>query len=321
MSVLFVAQTADASCYHRVMLPAMTLGVDWVGFDAPPPEPRVGRGKMAPLESYDVVVVQGPVGDSWLPVVEGLQAAGTRVLYDLDFDLHAFGAAREALAPIERLARMADGLICANETIAKRYRKFNPRVHVCESGLDLSLYSLSRPEHTTINIGWAGRSLTPQEMETWLLSVLGVMRSREVTNFISIGEPYADVIANSGQVEPERCLAIPYSLPEQYPAPLTLLDIAFDPLGRAPWRRARSPLRWLEAGARGIPFVGDRRVYPFEHGRTGFHAGTPDSLAQTLVRLVDDPGLRDSVGAAAREEVERRYSMQALASRWAEALA
>jgi hypothetical protein len=186
--------------------------------------------------------------------------------------------------------------------------------------LDLSIYALSRPEHTTINIGWAGRSLTPPEMQAWLQPIVGVMRARDVTNFISIGEPYADVVADSGQVEPERCLAIPLSLPDQYPAPLTLLDIAFDPMGKAPWRKARSPLRWLEAGARGIPFVGDRRVYPFEHGRTGFHAGTPDSLAQTLVRLVDDPALRASVGAAARAVVEERYSMQALAPRWVEAL-
>ena len=143
-----------------------------------------------------------------------------------------------------------------------------------------------------------------------------------MTNFVSLGQTFGDVMADSGAVEPERCLSIPLVLPEQVPAAMSLFDISFDPMGRVPWRRARSALRWLEAAAWGIPFVGDARITPaLEHGVTGFHARTPDDLARLLVRLVDEPGLRASVGAAARQVVEERYSMEVLAGAWREALA
>ena len=104
-----------------------------------------------------------------------------------------------------------------------------------------------------------------------------------------------------GAVAPERCLAIPGVLPEQVPAAMSIFDIAFDPAGHQPWRLGRSQLRWLEAGAWGIPLVGDPRIYPdIEDGVTGFHAADPVDVARTILRLVDDPLLRAAVGGRAR---------------------
>src|SRR4051794_31220315 len=328
MDALFVAQTPDATCYHRVMLPALALGCDWCGLDAPPPYSIVGRGGVRAddgrpaFASYDVLVVSGPTQDGWLDLIPQLQAAGTRVFCELDYDLHAFEQPPEAFQVIEAVAEMCHGIICANERIAERYGAFNANTHVCESGIDLPAYALTRPEHDTVNIGWSGRSLTHDEMRTWLAQVAAVLQARPATNFISIGVPYGDVVADSGAVAPERCLTLPLVLPEQLPAAMSLFDIAFDPLGKAPWRRARSPLRWLEAAAWGIPFVGDPRVYgALEHGVTGFHARTPDALAQALVALVDDAELRAQVGANARRVVAERYAMEAVAPQWREALA
>jgi hypothetical protein len=311
------------------MLPALALGSDWCGLDAPPPLSIVGRGGVRggedgqpAFESYDALVVQTPTQDGWLDLIPSLQASGTRVLCELDYDLHAFEQPPEGLALVEALVSMCDGVICANARIAERYGPFNANTHVCESGIDLQAYALTRPEHDTVNIGWAGRSLSHDEMRVWLAQVAGVLRARPVTNFISLGQTYGDVMADSGAVEPERCLSIPLVLPEQVPAAMSIFDISFDPMGRTPWRRARSPLRWLEAAAWGLPFVGDARITPaLEHGVTGFHARTPEDLARWLVTLVDDAALRTSVGTAAREVVESRYSMEALAPRWREALA
>jgi glycosyltransferase involved in cell wall biosynthesis len=329
MDALFVAQTADASCYHRVMLPALALGCDWCGLDVPPPQSLVGRGGVRALDdhpdfaSYDVLVVQTPAQDGWLDLIPRLQAGGTRVLCDIDYDLHAFDQPPELLALIEAVAELCDGVICPTERIAERYGALNPNTHLCESGIALEAYALTRPPHDTVNIGWAGRTLAPEEMSGWLARVADVLRARPVTNFISVGEPYGDVLADPVHgVAPERCLSIPLVLPEQLPAATSLFDISFDPLGRAPWRRARSPLRWLEAAAWGIPFVGDPRAHPaIEHGVTGFHARTPDALGQTLLRLVDDAELRAAVGAQARQVLEARFTMDVLAPRWQEALA
>jgi glycosyltransferase involved in cell wall biosynthesis len=328
MDALFVAQSADATCYHRIMLPALALGCDWCGLDAPPPESLVGRGGVRAaddrpaFESYEVRVVSAPAQDGWLDLIPRLQAGGTRVFCELDYDLHAIEQPPEALTLVESVVEQCDGVICATARIAERYGAFSANTHVCESGIDLQAYALTRPEHDTVNVGWSGRSLSHDDMRTWLAQVAGVLRARPVTNFISVGVPYADVIADSGAIAPERCLALPLVLPEQVPAAMSLFDISFDPLGKAPWRRARSPLRWLEAGAWGIPFVGDPRVHSaLEDGVTGFHARTPDALARTLLALVDNPETRARVGRAAREVVEQRYTRDALAPQWREALA
>jgi glycosyltransferase involved in cell wall biosynthesis len=328
MDVLFVGQTADASCYHRAMLPALALGCDWCGLDVAPPQSLVGRGAVRAndgrpaFDSYEALVVQSPTEDGWLDLIASLQAAGTRVFCDFDYDLLAVEGQRpEAVALVESIVEMCDGVICATPRIAERFGAMNPNTHVCESGVDLSAYRLTRPDHDTVNIGWAGRTLLNEDMRMWLIRVAEVLRARPVTNFISIGEAFADVMADSGAVQPERCLAIPLVLPDQLPAAMSLFDISFDPLGKPAWRRARSPLRWLEAAAWGIPFIGDPRIYPaIEHGVTGFHARTPDQLAQTLVTLVDDPLLRARVGAAARRAVEERYAMPVAAQQWRAAL-
>jgi glycosyltransferase involved in cell wall biosynthesis len=124
-----------------------------------------------------------------------------------------------------------------------------------------------------------------------------------------------------GAVAPERCLAIPGVLPEQVPAAMSLFDISFDPAGTSPWRLGRSQLRWLEAGAWGLPFVGDPRVYPdLQHGMTGFHASDPIEIARTILHLVDDPLLRAAVGGRARRRIEERHTMEAVAPQWIRAL-
>jgi glycosyltransferase involved in cell wall biosynthesis len=308
--ILFVAQSVDASCYHRIMLPANALGCAWCRLDGSEPD----------LAGYRIVVVQTPVHDVWLELIPKLQAGGTRVLFEVDYDLHAIEQPPDALAGIEAAVRMCDGVICATERIAERYAAFNPHTHVCESGVDLYAYALTRPRHDTVNIGWAGRSLLVDEMRPWLAQVADVMRARDVTNFISIGQPYADVLAGMGVVAPERCLAIPLLLPEQLPAAMSIFDIGFDPMGTQPWRRSRSQLRWLEAGAWGIPFAGDRRIYPrIEHGRTGVHASDPQTMGRELLRLVDDAELRAAIGAEARRTVAESYSIEAVAAQWVQA--
>ena len=70
-----------------------------------------------------------------------------------------------------------------------------------------------------------------------------------------------------------------------------------------------------------MPTIGDPQTYPeIEHGVTGFHASTQDEVADALLCLVDDPGLRDRIGAAAHEYVVDHRSVVPASRAWAEAL-
>ena len=93
--ILFVGQSADARFYHRVMLPAIALGCDWCGLDSPPPRMTLGRGEVAfgahgpDLSAYRIVVIHTPWQEGWIDLIAELQAGGTVVVYDTDYDLHA----------------------------------------------------------------------------------------------------------------------------------------------------------------------------------------------------------------------------------------
>ncbi len=77
--------------------------------------------------------------------------------------------------------------------------------------------------------------------------------------------------------------------------------------------RSKSPTKIFEYMAKGIPVLSTRvgeaeRVV--EDGTTGLLGDTKEELAEAFVRLALDPDLRRRMGAAARERVERRYSLE-----------
>ena len=80
-----------------MMLPALALGCDWCGLDAPPPRMTLGRGEVRfgadgpDFGGYEVVVVQTPCARGLArPRSASCRPAGRRVFCDVDYDLHAF---------------------------------------------------------------------------------------------------------------------------------------------------------------------------------------------------------------------------------------
>jgi D-inositol-3-phosphate glycosyltransferase len=74
-----------------------------------------------------------------------------------------------------------------------------------------------------------------------------------------------------------------------------------------------------EAMASGVPVVVCRTGYPpdlVSEGQTGFvTASDPEAMAAALGSLLDDPALRDRMGARAAQEAEERFSSRTQASR------
>ena len=333
--VLFVGVGVTASSWYRCVLPALFMGADWVGLTGEPPKLAFHTGmvaretQMADFAAYKVVILQQPRGRGWLRLIRQLQAQGTRVLFEIDDYVHAIRKmadhdytehfTREDLAALELNMRAADGLIVSTEFLARRYRTFNPHVWVCRNGVDMARYALTRPPRDTVTIGWAGGTGHANAIRPWLHLVATVMSKRPQTRFVSIGMNYADSFAN--QFGDARAVSIPFTLIDTYPAAMTQLDIALAPAGRGNFFRGKSDLRWIEAGALGIPIIADPDVYPdIEHGVTGFHARSLEQAADLLEQLVDDPSLRLQVGEAAREHVRRRRDMPIAVRQWADVI-
>jgi glycosyltransferase involved in cell wall biosynthesis len=330
---LFVGISNGAVAWYRCALPATVLGCDWIGVRGEPASPEVRSGRVpahftfADASGYDVVVVQQVRGTGWLKQIRDWQAAGVTVLYEIDDWLHGVRRIEHAHADkldrttvetYELCMRAADGIICSTDWLARRYRPLNRRTWTCRNGIDLARYAFTRPERDHVGIGWSGGTGHTAAVRPWIEQVREVMRERADTRFVSVGQPFATWL------EPEfrgRTLAIPFTAMEVYPAAMTHYDIALAPAGKSDYFKGKSDLRWLEAGAMSLPCIADPGVYPeIEHGVTGFHAATPAEAGEILRELVADRGLRERVGAAAREHVVEHRSAHVAAQSWAEVL-
>jgi glycosyltransferase involved in cell wall biosynthesis len=333
LSVLFAGIGTSAPCWYRCALPARALGADWVGMRGEPHALTFVTGEaQRPLRrvedfaTYDVVVLQQPRGTAWLGQIRRLQAAGVCVLFEIDDYAHAVRKAKhhahadkfdkKVLAGLELAMRACDGIICSTDYIAARYRSFNRNVWVCQNGVDLGRYDLTRRPAERVTIGWAGGTAHRPALLPWLRELLGVMDRRPHTRFMSVGVPgYASPFAE--RFGTERAIGLPWAPIESYPAAMASFDIALAPSTNTAFFRGKSDLRWLEASALGIPLVADPLLYPaIEHGVTGLHAATPAAARDAIEALVDDAALRERIGAAARAHVREHRSSAAVAPQW-----
>lgn len=337
--VLFVGLGASPVCYYRAMLPAMALGADWIGLNGEPPklgwatglakdENGVPQSAMPDLFRYKIVVLQQPQGPNWVKLIRGLREAGVKVIFEIDDYLHGIKHLEdhdwsdkfdnEVLNRYEEAMKACDALIASTEWIRGNYSHFNKHAFLCQNGIDLGRYKLTRPKRDTVNVGWAGATGHLKAITPWLQQLANVMQANPNVNFVSIGQTFADGFKpHFGE---ERSVAVPWAAIEQYPSAMTMFDIALAPGGSGGWWRGKSDLRWLEAGALGIPIIANPEVYPeIEDGVTGMLARNPEDVAEKLFGLIGDKRLREKVGEQAREFITENRSMKQVREQWVQA--
>jgi glycosyltransferase involved in cell wall biosynthesis len=332
---LFIARGAGGAGWYRCALPAMALGIEWLGVQGEPPALDFVTGltkerlSMADLEGYEVLVVQQPSGTNWTREIRRLQRAGVKVIFEIDDYVqavrkmadHDFGQhfGKEIVKTYELNMKLADAVICSTDYLAERYRAFNPNVFVCRNGIDLRRYDVTKLQRDTVTIGWAGGTGHRDALQPWLEVVAQLLRDHPQVRFTSIGARIAGELQE--EFGTERALSLPFAPFESYPSAMTLFDIAIAPAGRNNFFRGKSDLRWLEASALATPVVADPVVYPeIQHGVTGLHASTPDEVREHLTALVKDAGLRARVGEAAQAYVTEHRTIHSTVGDWAAAL-
>lgn len=336
--VLFIGVGATPICYYRCALPARAIGADWIGVHGDPPHLVIDTGIVKNATTtkpvllggdYDVIVMQEVHGEGWLKLIADAQAQGIRVIYEINDYLHGIASLEdhdfsqfytaERIRQVEECMKAADAVTVTTKYLKTKYRKFAKRIYVVPNGIDVKRYDLERPDRgEEVNVGWAGATGHMKAMERWLVSVARLMDTVPHTNFVSIGQPVADMfVPRFGN----RALSVPWSAIEQYPAAMTLLDIAIAPAANTKFHRGKSDLRWLEAGALGIPAIVNPTLYPeVQHGVTGFCALNQDQVLEFLMALAASKDLRREVGESARTHVRAFRSIEAMVPKWQRAL-
>lgn len=339
LEVLFVGLGSSRVAWYRAVLPAMALGVDWVGLAGVPPNLQFTTGyvkgatQVPALESYDVIIIQQPRGRKWMEIIKNLRAAGKVVLVEYDDYVHGIRKARDHdfsayfqpkdLRAMELCMKASDGMICSTDYIARRYSSHVPKTYVCENGLDLGRYRMSRPERgvidgkPTVTIMWSGATGHRIGVDPWVDVVDRMMSEYSHVCFATIGQDFAEKLRRYEN----RVISVPFAALETYPAAMMLGDIALAPAGNTSWYRGKSDLRAMEAAALGIPIIADRHYEDsVVFGETGFVVDRPAEAVEYLRWLIEDVDLRHRVGDTAKAYAHENFSMATRREAWREAI-
>ena len=280
------------------------------------------RWALARAREFDVVVVHReavPLGLTWVE-----EALFRRVPTVFDFDdaiwLPNVSPANRPFRRLKGPAKVNRALAHCSvvsagcQHLADYARRYNPRVVVVPTSIDLALYSPPRTHAAgpMLTVGWTGSITTGPYLEQ-IAAPLREAARRVPLELAVLG---AEVSLSGLTV---RCR--PWSAEEEVPF-IRTFDVGLKPLPRTDWVRGKCPMKELQYMALGIPPVATRfgsSEESIDHGRTGFLCESDADWAEAIVGLAD-PRRRAAIGEAARRQVEERYSAAAAAAAFARVL-
>lgn len=335
--VLYVGLAGSRVAWYRAVLPAMFTGKDWACVFGTPPglglqSSWVNNSTVEPVfADYDVIVLQQVAGHKWMELIKKLQSQGIKVIYELDdyvhgipkltdHDFHGYYN-KDHLKNMRLCYRACDGMIVSTEYLREKYEDQVRNIWVCQNGLDMGRYRLSRPPRATINgkesvnLMWSGATGHTNAIAPWMVAISRTLADYPHTTFTSIGQPFAEVYKES---YPDRSLSIPFAALETYPAAMMIGDIALAPASTSEWARAKSDLRVMEAQALGIPVIANRHYErSVIDGETGFIVDTLNDIIQKTQVLVEDKELREEMSLKAKALAIDHFDMRLRAGQWA----
>ncbi len=248
---------------------------------------------------------------------ERLRAAARRLVYDFDDAMpyrDPFRGKPESTARANRFLRTcaeADAVVAGSEELAAMARACRPRaLFTAPTPVDAALYGPApapRAPGEPPRFGWIGSRATLPYLEGIAAPLARAMAALPGARLLVV----ADAAPSLPGVEADL---VPWSAEGEADA-LRRMDAGLMPLTDDPWSRGKCAFKLLQYGATGIPSVASpvgANLSVVEDRRTGLLAGTDAAWEAALLALGRDPGLRAALGAAARRQVEARWSTAVL---------
>lgn len=317
------------SSVYRAVLPSM--GLSWLGHTA-----TCGIRLPKNWASYDTVVGCRVAQTGPTKMWQKLKAEGKRLLLDLDDDyFHIDPSNANAVRVwdrdmLQRLAdnmAMADLVTCVTEPLAAVLRDYAADVRVIPNGLPAQYLGHPRDytaEGRPLYVGWAGTSSTVADLPEAVRALNRISQYPRpggvMVRLVGIGPEQAMGLGLRGR----QIGALGWvERMEHYLHAVAEFDVWCAPYRDTAFNGAKFATKFLEASVLGIPLIASdiepyRRV--IRHGENGFLVRYEHEWGKYLKRLVDDPGLRQRVGMAARGEASGSI-MQALHHQWEAAAA
>jgi hypothetical protein len=222
----------------------------------------------------------------------------------------------QRLLRFQRMTRAARGVIAGNAYLGAWAARYNRKVTVLPTTVELRDYSLTRIEDRREPIlGWIGTqsNLPYLEAITGALTRVGG----------SALHPKLKIVCDRFPEFPGiEVIQKPWTLAEEA-ADVGSFQVGLMPLPDDPWTRGKCALKILQYMAAAVPVVCSpvgANLEVIQEGESGYFARTDDEWAAHLERLLSDPAERLRCGTAGRRRVEQHYSTQGSVERFLAAL-
>jgi glycosyltransferase involved in cell wall biosynthesis len=174
-----------------------------------------------------------------------------------------------------------------------------------------------RADHTPgLTLVWVGSSSTLKGLERFGETLSAIGRAVPGTRLKLICDRFAEFPG----LPVERCVWNEATESHE----IASADVGIGWVPDDPWSRGKCGLKVLQYQAAGLPVVANAVGVQEDFvrsGETGFLANTAEEWVGAIRALAADAELRRRLGQAARRQVEARYSVEAGARLWLDALA
>jgi glycosyltransferase involved in cell wall biosynthesis len=328
---VFAWQADNAGCgYYRAQLPMQGLAELGYATRHATRLPQPVRHNPHTIIIGQRICDAGPDNDSGPSTMwQTLAAEGRhKLIYEVDDDLfnidhrspkaHQYYARPDIRDNIRRNIQVAHAVTVTTEPLADIVRQWNPNVHVIPNAVPDWLIDRQPPQRDdgALTIGWGGSATHNMDWGHADQQIRRFLQHHPHTELHCIGNDYG------ARLRAPRRRFTPWqqSVEDYYRTIDYAIGVA--PLLPHVFNTSKSPIKATECAALGISVVASA-VRPYEdylqHGVTGFLVRRDHEWATYLRALVNDPAMRQEMGAKARQ-CARAHTVTALAPLWEKAI-
>lgn len=276
----------------RLLMPANALAR--LGYPQPKLTTLVYRAdvRLDEIPDVDVVIMSRP---HYLSMIKQLKDAGIKVLADQDDDFFAIEKNHPGYVGVgsgdplwldmhEKSLAEVDGIIVTTEELKKRMSRLNDNIYVIPNGWEKrNKYWDVWFRSSMYTFGFSGTMTHRKDFMECREGLIRVLNRYKNTRVVIAGDP--GIYRQLDQVPERQKLFIPPVNFEYYPATLGYFDCLLVPLENTYFNAAKSDIKLVDAGAKGIPFVATPLPAYKDWGKGGLYAETEEEWYECLATL------------------------------------
>ena len=286
-----------------------------------------------PIAKADLVVILRDFpryATEYRQVVDTARSLGKKIVYGIDDLLielpenHPDGVHYRAVRNLILGAILeADAVFVTTTPLRDALLKYNPRIHVLPNYLDDHLWRMQAPgvrkSGSPIVIGYQGGSGHLPDLEMITPALLRILqRYGNQVKFKFWGAMPPSDLREWPNVEWLNVGLVDYGEFVRY-FQTQECDLCIAPIDDHPFNACKSPLKFLEYSAMGIPAIYSQ-VQPYESvvtpGVDGLLATDLQAWEHALVLLIENPALRLQIGRAAQQTIRQHWLLSEHAGEW-----